>query len=104
VTINLTPAQADSLTLVANSLPLAPPPACMENALLYKVVFRPGALPGQSFELDGYECPKTVLVSKNGIALSPLNDAGCQLLTAVVNLLPKGQAAGTRSASTGLCQ
>jgi hypothetical protein len=104
VTIKLTPAQAESLTIVANSLPLAPPPACMENPLLYKVVFRPSDLPGEPFELDGYDCPKTVLVSKNGIALFPLNDAGCRLLTAVVSLLPQGQGAGTRSASTAPCQ
>ena len=103
VTITLTPAQADSLTIVANSLPLAPPPACMENSLLYKVVFRPSTLPSEPFELDGYECPTTVLVSKNGNDLFPLNDAGCHPLRAVVSVLPQGQAGGTRSASTGLC-
>jgi hypothetical protein len=104
VTIKLTPAQAESLTIVANSLPLAPPPACMENPLLYKVVFRPSAPPSGSFELDGYDCPKTVFVSKNGIALFPLNDAGCRLLAAVVSVLPEGQGAGTRSALTGSCE
>ena len=104
VAVKLTRAQADTLRTVANSLPLAPPPACMENSLLYKIEFRVNTPPNQSFELDGYECTATVLVSKNGKALSPLNDAGCHLLATVVSLLPKGQADGTRSASAGLCR
>ena len=103
VTIKLTSAQADALRTVANSMPLAPLPSCMEDSLLYKVDFHPSASPNQSFELDGYECVATVLVTSNGKALSPLNDAGCHLLATVVSLLPKGQADGTRSALALLC-
>jgi hypothetical protein len=57
----------------------------------------------QSLELDGYECESTVLVSNNGKALSPLNDAGCHVLAAVVGILPNGQGDATRSASADLC-
>ena len=103
VTINLTQAQADSIRAAANSLPLSPQPVCMEDSLLYRVNFRPSAFPNQTFELDGYECAATVLVSSNGKALSPLNDAGCHLLAEVVSLFPKGQADGTRGASSALC-
>jgi hypothetical protein len=103
VTIKLTSAQADALRTIANSLPLAPLPSCVEDSLLYKVDFHPSAFPNQSFELDGYECVATVLVTSNGKALSPLNDAGCHLLATVVSLLPKGQADGTRSALALLC-
>ena len=102
VTVELSSAQAGSLTAVANSLPLAPMPGCMENALLYTIEFRPSSS-NQVFELDGYECTATVLVSSNGKAMSPLNDAGCRLLRAVVSLLPKGRAEGTRTASASLC-
>jgi hypothetical protein len=103
VTINLTQAQADSIRAAANSLPLAPEPACMEDSLLYRVNFKPSAFPNQTFQLYGYECAATVLVSSDGKALSPLNDAGCHLLAAVVSLFPKGQADGTRGALAALC-
>jgi hypothetical protein len=102
VTVELSSAQADSLRAVANALPLAPMPGCMEDALLYKIEFRPSSS-NQVFELDGYECTATVLVSSDGKAMTPLNDAGCHLLTGVLSLLPKGQADGTRSAATVLC-
>jgi hypothetical protein len=101
VTIKLTGAQADTLRTVANSLPLAPPPSCMEDSLLYKIDFQMGI--SQSLELDGYECESTVLVSNNGKALPPLNDAGCHLLAAVVSVLPNGQGDATRSALANLC-
>ena len=101
VTIKLTGTQADTLRTVANSLPLAPPPSCMADALLYKIDFQMGI--SQSLELDGYECESTVLVSNNGKALSPVNDAGCHLLAAVVRVLPNGQGDATRSALANLC-
>jgi hypothetical protein len=101
VTIKLTSAEADRLRTVANSLPIAPPPSCMEDALLYKVDFQIST--SQSLEFDGYECESTVLVSNNHIALSPLNDAGCHLLAAVVSVLPNGQGDATRSALANLC-
>jgi hypothetical protein len=103
VTIKLTSTQSETIRTVANSLPLAPQPSCMEDSLLYRIDFHPSTFPKQSFELDGYECTATVLVSSNGKVLSPLNDAGCHLLAAVVGLLPEGQADGTRSASAALC-
>jgi hypothetical protein len=75
----------------------------MEDSLLYRVVFHPSAFPSQTFELDGYECQATVLVSSNGKGLSPLNDAGCHLLATVVSLFSMGQANGTTGASAALC-
>jgi hypothetical protein len=101
VSIELSRTQADALRTVINSLPLAPPPACMEDSLLYKIAFRPSTVATHSFELDGYECVETVLVFEDGKALPPLSDASCSLLHAVVSLLPDGQAGGTRSAAAG---
>jgi hypothetical protein len=103
VTIKLTSTEAETLRTTTNSLPLGPRPFCMEDSLLYKIDFHPSTSPKQSFELDGYECGATVLVSSNGKALSPLSDAGCHLLAAVVSLLPNGQAGGTRSALGASC-
>lgn len=99
VAIELSGAQANALETVVNSLPLAPHPFCMEDALLYRIVFRPAAASSQSFELDGYECVRTVLVLQDGKELSPLSDASCYLLRAVIDLLPAGKADATRSAS-----
>jgi len=99
VTVELNYAQANTLTTIANSLPLAPPPSCMEDSLLYRIVFR--ATPGSpnTFELDGYQCGSTILVTKNGQKLAPLNDASCSLLRAVVKVLATDTAHGTRNAS-----
>lgn len=102
VTVQLNGAQAAALRSVADSLPLGPDSVCAEDALLYRIDFRPSPGSPAPFEMDGYECGYSVQVSKSGQALAPLNDAGCLLLNEVISLLPAGSAAGTRSAS-GSC-
>jgi len=102
VTVQLTGAQAAALRFVADSLPLGPDSVCAEDALLYRIDFRPSPGSPAPFEMNGYECGYSVQVSRNGQALAPLNDAGCMLLNEVIGLLPAGSAAGTRSAS-GSC-
>lgn len=102
VTVQLNDAQAAALRSIADSLALGPNSVCAEDALLYRIDFRPSPGSQAAFEMDGYECGYSVQVSKNGQALAPLSDAGCLLLKEVISLLPAGSAAGTRSAS-GSC-
>jgi hypothetical protein len=98
VAIKLDHTQAKRVTTIADDLPLAPLPACMESAIFYKLVFRSTEGSDTTFELEGTSCGSTVLVTRNGQRLSPLHDGTCSLLHAVIALLPRNKANGTRHA------
>ena len=72
VTVLLSGAHATTLRRVLNALPLGPSPTiCMEEALLYKIVFRPTLAAASSFEADSWTC-SGVLVTSHGRKLSPI--------------------------------
>jgi hypothetical protein len=99
VTVQLNRAQAKGLRAAVNALPLGPSASCMENSLLYRIVFRPAKGSASSFEVDGWSCVAGVGVTKHGRAMAPLYDATCSLLHAVAGVLPSNKAAATREAS-----
>ena len=99
VTVQLNRAQAKALRAAVNALPLGPSASCMENSLLYRIVFRPAKGSASSFEVDGWLCVAGVGVTKHGRAMAPLHDATCSLLHAVAGVLPRNKAAATRRAS-----
>ena len=101
VTVQLSRAQAKALRAAVNALPLGPTASCMENSLLYRIVFRPEKRSASSFEVDGWSCVAGVGVTKHGRAMAPLYDATCSLLHAVAGVLPSNRAAATRHASAG---
>lgn len=101
VTIRLDGTQARSLRAVLDGLALGPIPDCHENALLYKITFRPAQGSAPSFEADGWACGAMVVVTAHGGKMSRLFDAHCSLLNAVVHVLPANRARGTRSVSAG---
>jgi hypothetical protein len=94
VTVKLPQSEAERVTVIANHLPVAPQPDCMEYVMLYKIAFRSS---GHVFDLQGVSCGSIVLVTRSDHKLSPLHDATCKLLRAVVKFLPKGKASSTRS-------
>jgi len=98
VTARLDNTQTEALRAVLNALPLAPSASgCHEDALLYRITFRPRAGAASSFEADGWICPRVVIVTEHGGNMAPLSDADCSLLRAVVDVLPSHEAKGTRS-------
>jgi hypothetical protein len=98
ITVRLGNTQTEALRAVLNALPLAPSASgCHEDALLYRITFRPTAASASSFEADGWACPPVVLVTEHGRSMAPLSDAECSLLHAVVDVLPPHEAKGTRS-------
>ena len=99
VTVQLNRAQAKELRAAVNALPLGPSASCMENSLLYRIVFRPAKGSASSFEVDGWLCVAGVGVTKDGRAMAPLYDATCSLLHAVAGVLPSNRAVATRHAS-----
>jgi hypothetical protein len=101
VTVRLSVARADKLRAAVNALPLGPPPSCMEDALLYRIVFRSTKGTPASLEADGWGCSAVVLVAEHGRSMAPLSDVTCSLLHAVLAVLPAGAAEGTRHASVG---
>jgi len=97
VTTRLSNGQATALRRVLNALPLGPSPTvCMEDALLYKIVFHPTRASASSFEADGWTC-SGVLVTSHGRKLAPLSDAHCSLLRTVIDLIPARQVEGTKA-------
>jgi len=101
VTVQLSSRRASGLRAVLNALPLGPAVGCLEGALLYKIAVRPTAGGASSFEADGYACGATVLVTEHGRRKSPLHDAHCSLLHAVIDLLPAHMVNGTRFSTAG---
>jgi len=101
VTVQLNRARANALRAAVDALPLGPQAFCHENSLLYRVIFRPAKGSASLFEVDGWACGATVVVTKHGRAMAPLYDATCSLLRAVGGVLPSNQAAGTRHAVAG---
>ncbi len=98
VTVRLDNTQTEALRVALNALPLGPPRGgCHEDALLYRITFRPAAEAALSFEADGWICPRVVVVTEHGRNMAPLSDASCSLLRAVVDVLPPHEAKGTRS-------
>lgn len=85
------------LTGVLNRLPVAPPPNCMEDALLYTITFR--SSDGAEDTVIGDECAATVEISVSGQGLASLHDVGCSVLRLVRNDLPR-RATGTRRAAS----
>ena len=62
ITVRLDNTQTEALRAVLNALPLAPSASgCHEDALLYRITFRPRAGTALSFEADGWACPPVVL-------------------------------------------
>jgi photosystem II stability/assembly factor-like uncharacterized protein len=100
-TVRLSTAQARKLRATLNALPLGPPATCMEDALLYRIVFRPTKGSAALFEADGWACSAVVLVTEHGRNVAPLYDATCSLLHAVIAVLPARKAEGTRHATVG---
>jgi hypothetical protein len=98
ITVRLDNTQREALRAVLNALPLAPSASgCHEDALLYRITFRPTAGAALSFEADGWNCPRVVVVTEHGRNMTPLSDADCSLLRTVVDVLPPHEAKGTRS-------
>jgi hypothetical protein len=79
-----------------NGLPLAPQPNCLEDSVLYQVVFH--APDGANFDATGDACEGTVELSVNGRQLPPLDDAKCVVLHLVASYVPK-RTTGTRQAA-----
>ena len=77
VTARLDNTQTETLRAVLNALPLAPSASgCHEDALLYRITFRPRAGAASSFEADGWACPRVVVVTEHGRNMAPLSDGG----------------------------
>jgi hypothetical protein len=104
VTVQLNRAQANALRAAVNALPLGPQVFCHENSLLYRVTFRPAKGSASSFEVVGWACGATVVVTKHARAMPSLYDPTCSLLRAVGSVLPSNQAAATRHAVAGCRQ
>src|ERR1017187_6386436 len=78
ITVRLDNTQTRALRAVLNALPLAPSASgCHEDALLYRITFRPRAGAASSFQADGWACPPVVLVTEHGRSMAPLSDAEC---------------------------
>lgn len=101
VTVRLSTAQARRLRATLNALPLGPPATCMEDSLVYRVVFRPTKGSVTLFEADGWACAGAVVVTTHGHEMPNLYDRTCSLLRAVAAVLPPGKAEGTRHAVVG---
>ena len=99
VTVRLSHAQATALREVLDALPLGPAADCMEDSLLYRVVFHPTSAAASSFEADGYACARSVVITAHGRTMPSLYDSGCSLLRAVIELIPARQTSGTRAFS-----
>jgi hypothetical protein len=95
VSVVLQGASAARLDQLVAGLQKTVPPACAENAVLYKIVFttQTGNKPG--FAVTGYQCGGHVLVTSGGTIVAR-TDRGCVLLTAVRRVLPASAKATQR--------
>jgi len=100
ISVQLDTTRANEVAAVLDALPLGPQPSCMEDALLYRIVFRPSPGARPNYEADGYACVAAVLVKITGRSSTPRRDANCALIDAVRRLLPR-KAVGTQRAVVG---
>ena len=96
VTVVLDAGSSARLANSLNGLAIAPQPDCMEDSVLYEVVFH--APNGTNLDASGDECEGTVELSVKGRQLAPLDDARCAVLHLVATYLP-GRATATRQAA-----
>ncbi len=104
VTFTLGRAEAKLVVSVLNRLPLGPNMSggtgtypCMENVVVYKILFRPTRGAPVSFEADGWGCAREVVVSVHGRGEQPVYDKNGALMCAVLKALPAKAAKGSRS-------
>jgi hypothetical protein len=98
VSVQLSEVASSELAAAIDELPPAPQGMCMENALLYTIVFSPSGDATQSYEVTGWVCGQVVEVTEGGTSLPPLHDTQCALIGLVVSLLP-ATAVGTDDAA-----
>lgn len=96
VAVHLDASKSARLISALNRLSGAPPPNCMEDAVLYTIVLR--VLHGAQYKVVGAECAATVEIALNGHRFAPLHDVGCSVLRLVSEYVSR-QASGTRQAA-----
>jgi hypothetical protein len=97
--VGLDASDSARLAQALNELPVSPRPECMEESIVYRVVFRTHDS-ASSFQVIGLECESTVEITQSGRQLLSLSDSACAVLRLVGALVPL-RAIATREVATG---
>jgi hypothetical protein len=101
VSLTLGKRQSTMLARAFDELPVGPGPTCLENPILYQIVFR--TPDGPAYQVTGGNCAKSVTILVGGRELQPLYDAHCTLMKLVAEYAPI-QARSTRRDTTSKCE
>jgi hypothetical protein len=92
--------QSATLVRALDELPVGPSPTCLEDPILYQIVFRTPV--GPAYKVAGGNCAKSVTISVDGKELQPLYDSHCALMKLVGELVPL-RATSTRRDTSSRC-
>jgi hypothetical protein len=99
ISVRLSRSQTTQLVGTLNQLPIITSFGCMEDSLLYKIVFRSSGHSRSDFEVSGYTCDAVVQIHGAGKIVTR-RDSTCSLLKIVREDLP-AKARGTKVGAVG---
>jgi hypothetical protein len=99
ISVRIGKPQTTQLVGILNRLPVIKSVGCMEDALLYKIVFRSSDHSRSDFEVNGYTCDAVVQIRGAGKFVTR-RDSTCSLVKIVRDELP-AKANGTKVAAVG---
>jgi hypothetical protein len=99
ISVSLSKSHATQLVSALNHLPVIKSVGCMEDSILYKIVFRSSDHSRSDFEVNGYTCYAVVQIRGAGKFVTR-RDSTCSLLKIVREDLP-AKARGTEVAAVG---
>jgi hypothetical protein len=99
ISVRVSPPQTTHLVGILNHLPIIKSVGCMEDALLYKIVFRSTDHSRSDFEVNGYTCDAVVQIRGAGKFVTR-RDSTCSLLRIIRGVLP-AKAHGTKIGAVG---
>ncbi len=102
VSVRLDQSQTTQLVGTLNHLPVIKTFGCMEDSLIYKIVFRSSEHSRSDFEVNGYSCDAAVQIRGVGKFVTR-RDSTCSLLKIVRGSLPT-KAHGTKVGAVGCNQ
>jgi|SRR5579863_7726427 len=99
ISVGIKQPEAAHLVSILNRLPVIQPVGCIEDSLLYKIVFRPSNDSRSDFVVKGFTCYAVVQIRGPGKFVTR-RDSTCSFVNAIRHDLPT-KARGTKVASVG---
>lgn len=100
VSVRVGISEAAGLANIINQLPTTTRMPCQNASLLYRVDFRSSPTAPPEYEVEGYDCEATLLITVDGRTAAPRRDTACQLIGPIRRLLPAA-ATGTQKSLVG---